>query len=230
MNSAFQQVLAKAIEDEAFTKKLKENPEDTLTPYDLTPEEKAALKALTPQTLDALRERDKAKTDPKAWRKPANFRETGASVLSAALVILLLYAAFVTFSQVKVVPLTYKISENVQVVDTFDRAKDLLNIFFPLFGAVVTFWMGVTVEGRRADRSEAEAEKATGEKVTAEIKAEETIKTTQEVLDSVQATVEQAQLPGAGFEGRRSEQEPDNQAALQQALQTISEGRKRIMK
>lgn len=57
---------------------------------------------------------------------------------------------------------------NAQLGSVGDRAKDLLNILFPLFGAVVTFWLGVAVEGRRADQNQATAEKESQERANAE--------------------------------------------------------------
>jgi hypothetical protein len=47
-----------------------------------------------------------------------------------------------------------------QMVDSYGRAKDILSIVMPLFSAAVTFWLGVAVEGGRADTNARTAERA----------------------------------------------------------------------
>jgi hypothetical protein len=229
MTTVFQQLLARAVADEKFGHSLQVSPDETLKPYRLSAGESAALKSLHPQLLEALRQREKETTDPRSWRKPANFRETGAALLSAILVVLLIYATWLTFSQVSATPLTYSIDGNVQIVDTFGRAKDLLNIFFPLFGAVVTFWLGVTVEGRRADRNEAEAEQARDAKEVAQAEARETRNTAADALAEAEAAVvEQMQFPGSGFERGGSDTARPGQAALQDALAALRSARQKL--
>jgi hypothetical protein len=49
---------------------------------------------------------------------------------------------------------------SLQTVDEYGRAKDLLLVIVPLFGAVVTFWLGVAIEGRRADEHKENAAQA----------------------------------------------------------------------
>lgn len=245
MKTAFQELLAKAIEDEAFSRQLQENPQEALKSHNLTEAEIAALKGLRPETLQALRLRDTAAIASAPWWKPASFRETGAAVLSAILVILLTYATVATFGQVEAVPKVYAVGENVQFVDTFNRAKDLFSILFPVFGAVVTFWLGVTVEGRRADRSEAEADKAKVEKDTAQTEADkakvekatadENARAARNIaaetlLEAEAALLEQSPAPGSGFErsgGAASEVEL-RQTVLLGALSAIRAGRQKL--
>jgi hypothetical protein len=130
MTTALDEVLTKVLEDEVFGRNLIVNPDETLKSYNLKADEVAAMKALQPKLIETLRRRERAIAESESWWRPTTFRETGAAILSAILVGLLLYSAIGTFSQVSVAPLTYNIENNVQVIDTFDRAKDLLNIFF----------------------------------------------------------------------------------------------------
>lgn len=126
-------------------------------------------------------------------------------------------------------PLTYDIEGNIQVVDTFGRAKDLLNIFFPLFGAVVTFWLGVAVEGRRADHNEAEAKQAKVEKEAAEVGARKAHNAAVEALDEAGAAVlKQMQTVDLTFDRGGGERGRASHAALENALQAIRMGRQKL--
>lgn len=150
--------IEKALSNELFAQKLFNTPDEALAEVagTLTEEEKASLKALTPDTLKgfgAVLEKEKKKPKKK-WYTPGSFKELGGAVLSLALVFLLFYAVSEVYGLVTVKPTTYEVGDNVQVVDTYQRAKDLFLLLFPLFSAVITFWLGVAVEGRRADASE----------------------------------------------------------------------------
>jgi hypothetical protein len=62
-------VAAKALTDETFRRKIKENPEAALAGYDLTPEEKAAMKSGNPSRLRELGV-DERITKSLIWQDP----------------------------------------------------------------------------------------------------------------------------------------------------------------
>ena len=160
-------IFTKAIEDEAFREALRTNPNEALKSYtDLTADESAALKALKPVVngMAAAAHED----DEKPWYRPSSFKELGAAVLSVLLLIVLVIAVIATYGLLSVEPKTINIGDTVQVIDTFGRAKDLLNIFIPLISAVISFWLGVAVEGKRADNSEERAAEQEGLRETAQ--------------------------------------------------------------
>lgn len=193
MSTEFELALTKLMSDPAFRRELAERPDAVLSNYDLTDQERSTLKSVNSTAEQALQKRESPQEEA-SWFKPTSFRETGASVLSIFLIALLLLAAWVTFAQINSPPIVVQVGDTVQVVDPFERAQGLLNIFFPLFGAVVTFWLGVTVEGRRADRNEEEAEQAKEEKQQEVIKkeaAEQEAMTTREAALEVMNDVEQ---------------------------------------
>src|SRR5262245_19158543 len=41
----------------------------------------------------------------------------------------------------------------LMMLDPFARTMDLLTLLLPLFSAAVSFWLGVAIEGRRADQN-----------------------------------------------------------------------------
>ncbi|MEM7799563.1 MAG: hypothetical protein AAF633_10265 [Chloroflexota bacterium] len=172
MSPAFDVVLSNIIRDPQFAQKLKEDPENVLAPYALSNEEATILSGLDESLLSALRQRETNAEPTRGWLQPANFREAGAGVLSLLLILLLVYTVFATLAQMNTAPITYQVNDTELVVDPFERAKDLLGIIFPLFGAVVTFWLGVSVEGRRADKNEEEAQRERDEKVVESVKKE----------------------------------------------------------
>lgn len=97
---------------------------------------------------------------PRPWWQPASFRELGGLLLSVILVIVLIVVAFRTYAKVGATPVVYTLNDSELTVDPFQQAKDLLNTLFPLFSAVVTFWLGATIEGKRADENKAQADAA----------------------------------------------------------------------
>ena len=158
------ETIEKALRDEAFAQKLFSNPDEALADVadKLTDEEKASLKALTPDTLKGFSAvlKDEGEKPPGKWYTPGSFKEFGGAVLSLSLVILMFYAVFEVYGMVAVAPTTYTVGDNEMVVDTYLRSKDLFLLLFPLFSAVVTFWLGVAIEGRRADANQDAADTA----------------------------------------------------------------------
>lgn len=155
-----QTIVEKAINDKTFAQKLATTPAEALATYknDLTEAEMAAMQNMNPILLGAITATLQKQPPRPAWWQPTSFRELGGSFLSLVLIGVLVFALIQTYMLINTPPLVVSVGGNEQMVDTFDRAQALLNMFFPLFSAVVTFWLGVAIEGRRADRHEAEAE------------------------------------------------------------------------
>lgn len=152
-------ILQRAAADANFRNQLLTEPEAALAPYvgQLSEDELAALSTLHPALFQSMTSVVAAAQADQPWYRPASFKELGGAFLSVVLLLLMLYAAMRTFSMLNAAPLIVDLGDSKQVIDTFDRAKEALNIFFPLFSAVVTFWLGVAIESRRADRNEEEA-------------------------------------------------------------------------
>lgn len=188
-------IIRRAATDSAFRKQLLNNPAVALKEYKnkLTSPEMDALKAMKAEVIEGFAA--VLKKEERPWWLPASFKELGAAFLSLFLIGLLLYAAAQTYNLINIIPQTYQVGDNTQVVDTFSRAKDLLNILFPLFGAVVTFWLGVAVEGRRADDASNAANQEREERrnaETARADAENRARTTAAALAATTAGVKAA--------------------------------------
>lgn len=164
---AVEEIIEKATTDTIFRKQLASNPDQALSPFQdkLTAEELSALKSITPALLEGTAGliSSTADKEPPAppWYQPSSFKEAGGALLSIILIIMLFVVANRVFQQIDSPPFTVAVGDSQQLVDPFDRAKDLLNILFPLVSAVITFWLGVAVEGKRA---EANAETAKQER------------------------------------------------------------------
>lgn len=127
--------------------------------------------------------------EQKKWWQPEGFKELGAAVLSLALVILLFYTISQVFSLLDTLPKTVLVGDAIQVVDVYDRAKNLLLILFPLFSAVISFWLGVAVEGRRADANEAQALNESAKREAAEQKEATVRQQTGHVLGTMKGSL-----------------------------------------
>ncbi len=237
MTAAFNEVYKKVLQDEKFGQTLDENPDEILKSFALDEAEITFLKSLRPTLRHTLRLREQTLKKPRRWYKPANFREAAAAVLSGFLLGLLVYAVWAAFSQVNEVPIMVEQGGNTQFIDPFDRAKELLDILFPLLGAVVTFWLGVTVEGRRADQNEADAKQARiekdveeGKKQVALAEAAKTRTEAIEILDEAEdAILTMGQDEEAGLESL-AVGEGLGLAGRQRALDAIRTGRTRLIK
>lgn len=187
-------VVQRAAVDAAFRQQLSSQADSALAPYreQLSAEELALLRSLAP----SLARLNPAAAPPPAspWR-PASFKELGAATLSLALIFLLLYSALQTFGLVSTAPTVLQVGDSVQLIDPFERAQEALNIFFPLFSAVVTFWLGIAVEGRRADQAQQQAEAAQAGQQEAQADAAETRIDAEVGLANVEAAVKRNLLP-----------------------------------
>jgi hypothetical protein len=194
-------VLLKAAADAEFRRRLAADADDALAPYldQLTIEEIEALKSLSPDVLKSLSRINRA-ADTRKWYLPSTFKELGGSVLSIILLGLILIVAVQTFITRTSVPSAITVGDQVIIFDPFERSKELLILIFPLFSAVVTFWLGVAVEGRRADKNEAEADQARQDEqdarqdqIEAQADLAETVATAKATLAQVKAAVRHAQ-------------------------------------
>jgi hypothetical protein len=199
-------VLKKAATDAEFRSQLAADPDKALAPYrdQLTDKEIAELKSLSPEVLSSI-SRLNDNGAAQRWYLPGSFREFGGALLSIILLALLLIVAVQTFNTSAAVPTAIEVGDQVIIIDPYERSKDLLNLFFPLFSAVVTFWLGVAVEGRRADKNEAEADQARQDEqearegqIQAEAQAAGTKATAKATLAQVKAAVHHAQTVTQG--------------------------------
>lgn len=242
-----QDLIERAAHDDDFRARLTSQPEQALQPYadSLTAEETEALRA---SVAVLARRPNLSKHD---WYRPNSFKEIGAAALSLILIVLLLYAAIRTYQTADAQPTQVIVGEFTQLIDPHDRARDLLNIFFPLFSAVVTFWLGVAVEGRRADRNEAIVDDARAAQASSEAQAEHakagaaeaqkreanTRVTARKVLaDVAQLAADRLAQPArGGLEafGGGAQIDPNqliaqNQLALKQIMDAVKEGQAEI--
>lgn len=194
-------VLLKAANDAKFRGQLAADPDKALALFgdQLSAEELAELKSLSPAVLNSL-SRINHTAAAERWYVPGSFKEFGGALLSVILLVLLLFVFWQTLSAINNPPQTVQFGESLLTVDSFARSKDLLNLFFPLFSAVVTFWLGVSVESRRADKNEAEADQARQDEqearqgqMEAQADLAGTIATAKATLAQVKAAVRHAQ-------------------------------------
>jgi hypothetical protein len=153
MSDALNELFKKAAGDPAFAEQLGKNPSQTLVGYpNLTSEETAVLTAIA---AGAKRE--------KGWL-PGTFKDVGAGVLSILTALLFGIVLTVLLLNIQTPPVFTPIpgSNPPQSISfqPFDRVQVPFNAVLPLFGALFAFWLGVKVEGQRADAAEQRATNA----------------------------------------------------------------------
>jgi uncharacterized membrane protein len=94
-----------------------------------------------------------------SWPRPS-FKEIGAAALSLILVLIRIPVIWTALDEIGSQPVGVKVGDATLVVDGYARSKELLGIVYPLLTATVTFWLGVAIEGRRADTQGEAAAKA----------------------------------------------------------------------
>lgn len=193
-NPTIELVMTRAIREEKFRELLIQQPEAVLEPYNLTDDDKKILLGVDKDLWNVLSRVEVS--PPKKWYKPDSFKEAGATIISLVLLILLIGIAIVAVTLIDNTPLTYQVGDNVQFVDTFQRAKDLLSLFFPLFGALISFWLGVTVEGRRGDQ------------------LQEQVDVEKQGREEAQAQADEAQLEAADAKNQATEAKQDKDRTL----------------
>lgn len=183
----FKTVIEKLVTDQRFQERFVRDQEDALAGYNLLPAEKQAALSLAQIDLATAGAKRRSQRDSNR----ATVRDIGVVLLSLFLLGLLVVTAFATFQHLDSPPLTYTVGDSEQVIDTFDRARDLLIVFFPLFSAVVTFWLGTAVEGRHTEKREQEAEQARGEQEQAEKEVVYTRSQAELILTQIQDEIQQ---------------------------------------
>jgi hypothetical protein len=148
-------IIQRAVNDDTFRQGLinKRKRKETLEKFDLGPEDAAVIN----QFIVAL---EKEKARPR-WG-PTSFREIVSACLTIVLILIFLGILFVTYTLLNTPPQAAQMgnTNTMAMYDPFARAKDLLTLLFPLFTAVISFYFGVMVEGKRADQSLMRADNA----------------------------------------------------------------------
>lgn len=221
-------IIRRAATDSAFRKKLSSEPNAALEEYKdkLTDAERAALKAIKNEVMEGFAA--VLKKEERPWWQPASFKELGGALLSLFLIGLLLYAAWQTYGLINVTPQTYDVGDNTQVVDTFSRAKDLLNILFPLLSAVVTFWLGVAVEGRRADDLSHTADQEREERLNAEAARADAENTARKTTAALAATTAGGKAAIMALQKAARAKRPAEAPDFEALLAILEEGEKAI--
>lgn len=163
------EVMNKIAGDATFRRQLNSSPDGALAPYAtrLDSEEIAAFRAIASSIVASADSPSPPPAVGKDNDRRPSFKEIAAAVLSVILVLICIPVIAVTLWQVGANPTTIKVGDAVQVVDPFAQAKEVLAVVFPLLTAVVTFWLGVAVEGRRADTNAEAASQAKSETAAA---------------------------------------------------------------
>lgn len=156
-----QEILGKAAKDKTFRDLLTKEPDKALKEYEgkLTTDELANLKAVKPEVLEGFAGVLSSEQSKSPW-KPASFKEAGGAVLTIVLLVLVLWSAQQAFVLLKATPITYPVGDSTGTIDPFQRAKDLLSVFFPIVSALTTFWLGTAVGAQQAEQSQEQADQA----------------------------------------------------------------------
>ena len=156
MSDALDRLLIAIGEKPALQARLSKEPAKVFAEYPgLTDAEKVALTKLA----------EPPETSP--W--PQTFKDIGAAALSVVTVVFFGVAVWLLIAHVSSPPVFTAIPNTnpAQSVsfEPFDRVQGLFNAVLPLFGGLFAYWLGVQVEGRRADQAEerADASAATAE-------------------------------------------------------------------
>jgi hypothetical protein len=225
------EIVAKTRSDDAFREGLLTDPTGTLAPYDarLSDEEKQALSsaASDPFALASLVESRR-----EAWWRslvPTSFKEFGGSVLSVVLVLAFLLSLVLLLTRIGSDPRGVTVGGREETVDEFSRAKDVLSIVIPLFGAVVTFWLGVAVEARRADEHRENATQAGKERDEAKESERKKTTTAATALAEVRQAIRHLRTPSGevGVRGLPGEQ-PEMTGQLDELEDTLAQAQRRI--
>ena len=236
---AVSEIVAKARQDETFRSALLADPEAVLAPYAerLTDEERQALgsAASEPFAVAALVAPPAAPAAPDTWWRPlmpSSFKEVGGTVLSIVLVLAFLLTLVFVLTRIGSDPRAVTVGGRNEAVDEYVRAKDILAIILPLFGAVVTFWLGVAVESRRADEHKENAVQAGKERDEAKESERKKTSAASVVLSEVSSVVKRIRTrsgePGTRTRGVGGEPEPPLRDELDELDGMIEQARRRI--
>lgn len=227
------EVVRRAATEESFRAELLDRPDEALEPYSdrLTVQEHMALASVRhePLALAVLLERVPDET-ASWWRAlvPSSFKELGGAVLSVALIAAFLAVLAVTLGQIGTDPRGVSVGTAIQSVDEFARSKDVLAIVLPLFGAVVTFWLGIAVEAKRGDEHKQSATQARTERDDAQAAERRKATVAAGALGAVEGAL--ASLQGRADTGARGpfERESVPEQQLRDVTALVQEARRRI--
>lgn len=220
-------LLARAAEEPTFRARLESDPASVLDQDStLGTEEKASLKALPVSVLSAMVDAATTPARATASMKPT-FKEWGAMGLTVVLVLIFIPVLVKTLGAIDTDPHGVAIGGATQLVDPFAKSKDLLSIVLPLLGAAITFWLGVAIEGKRADTNGKAADDAKQDSKEAKDRESETRTTAAEALGRVHGALESVGGADSGGVERRGvgAQGPDL-AALKNL---VADARDRVM-
>lgn len=230
---AVSEIVAKAREDETFRNALLASPAEALAPYAgrLTEQEVHALSAAASEPF-AVAALVAAPAAAEPWWRPlvpSSFKEFGGTLLSLVLVLAFLLSLVFVLGRIGSDPRAVTVGGREEAVDEYLRAKDILVLIVPLFGAVVTFWLGVAIEGRRADEHKETAEQAGKDRDDAKESERKKTSTASAVLAEVGQAVKRLRTRSdeVGTRGLPGEQ-PELREELDELDGLLEQARRRI--
>jgi hypothetical protein len=162
-SDAFHDAVSSLAKDSEARTRLRSDPNAFFADYPkLTDDEKATLRQLAPAATS-----DGGSSPWKQW---------GALGLSVVTIVFFGLAVGLIIANINTPPV-YTVIPNTTPPqnDSFqpwDRVQVFFNAMLPLFGALFSYWLGVTVEGKRADQAEQAASAAKSETETEKKKTE----------------------------------------------------------
>ncbi len=214
------EVILAAAKDRSYRDRLATDPEGALAGSGLTAEERAAVTALAGSPAEG-------RADGRSRTAPSSFKEIGALVLSAVVVVVFAVVLIATLARLNDNPRGVEIGSALQTVDPWSRAKDLLSTVFPLLGAVVTFWLGIAVEGRRAEDNKASADRATEGRRLAESREARTNAVARDALRGAKAALRES-APRQQFETRVGTSTTSTGPGVESALAILDDAERRL--
>jgi len=194
--------------DSAFRKAVIADADNALKVYALEPKQKAALaemaKGFAEDKKESVAAAGKAATK---WYVPGSFKDLIAAVLSVVLMVLLLIAVAQTYRLISAPPAAVEVGDTMVQWSSYDRASTFFSTLFPLFSAVVTFYLGAAIESKRGDEAAERAEQAQGKAEDADRRAGDAEQEARAEKDKREGLVAEvsAELDRAGAKGGRLE-------------------------
>jgi hypothetical protein len=233
---AVTKVLEQAASDAAFRSRLAADPDGAFAGFDLDAAERDELRGLGPETLAALP--GLAGGEGSALRRivPTTFKEWGAAILSLLLLAIFAVLLLVWALRIGTDPRGVSIGDTTVTIDEFQRGKDIVTILLPLVGAVISFWLGVAVEGKRADENKQSAENEKDARQTAETRELRKTQTAASALLQAQGLAQELRGTAAASGGsvargvgRGTGVDPDVSAKLDELDRTLREGQQQLL-
>ena len=195
-----QTIMRRIGDDPAFRERFGNERDEALAEYaqGLTENERDSLTALDGELIEGIAGLG---TRRGGWRQalvPSSFKEAGALLLTAVLALTFVGMLFVTIATLGSDPRGVAIGNTTQQVDEYGRAKELLNVVVPLFGAAVTFWLGVAIESRQADENQQAKEREMVAREGAEKQEREMRSTAIPALHAAKARYRSARVSASG--------------------------------